>query len=274
MANEKIKLMAKANQLGIDGYRQMSEDDLRTAIAKAEKGAKTSAKGKTTATKGKTTATAAKGKSTPAKGKTVAAKKTATAKTTAKGKSTAKASPAKSTAQKSTPKGKAAQGAQAKRAPARGARKVAQGAARLDNKAIDWKAESNVGKTGKRKDVMDALRKFKGDKAKVFDLLAPKAKTFYKGKTKHEAERLLVWLIGRVAFDFAMNTGQHTPGSRAEYGTSEAAQDIRRRDQRDAARKAEAKADRAARRGGAGTTRAKTTTAKGKGKTVAKGKGK
>lgn len=263
MANEKIKLMAKANKLGIDGYRQMSEDDLRSAIARAEKG--TPVKGKSTPAKGKTTGTPAKGKTTPTKGKATPARKTAPAK--GKSTKTVKASPAKSTAKKSTPaKGKASQGAQAKRTPARG--KAAQGAAKLDNKAIDWKAESNVGKSGKRKEVLDALRKFKGDKMKAFALLAPKARTYYKGKSKHEAERTLVWLIGRVAFDFAMNTGQHKPGTRAAYGTSDAAQDVRRREQRAAEQKAAAKAARAAKRkpAGASTGRGKTSAARGKGK--------
>lgn len=273
MANEKIMLMAKANKLGVDGYRQMSEDELRAAIERAETGA---TKGKTTPAKGKTngsapkakgktaveTATGKTAKATPAKGKTTPAKGKASAPKTApaKGKSTktAKASPAKSTAQKSAPKGKAASGAQAKRTPARGRTKAPQGAVRIDNGAIDWKVESNVGRTGKRAEVLDALRKFKGDKAKVFNLLAPKAKTYYKGKTKHDAERTLVWLIGRVAFDYAYKTGQHTPGTRAGYGTSEAPQDVRRREAREAAAKEAAKAARAAKRAAA--------PAKGKGK--------
>lgn len=260
-STDKIKKFARANQLGIKGFRSMSESDLDAAIAQAQgKGAKT------TPAKGKT-GTSAKGK-TPAKGKTTPAKPAADKKTApAKGKSTksVKATPAKSTAKKSTPKGKASQGVQAKRSPARGSRKAPQGAARLDNKAIDWKAESNVGKTGKRKDVLDALRRHKGDKAKVFDKLSGNAKKYYPGKTKHEAERMLVWLIGRVAFDFAMNTGQHTPGKRAEYGTSTAEQDIRRRERREQAAKEQAKAERAAKR-----DTAKKTPAKGKGKTAGK----
>ena len=281
MAN--LVLFAKAHKLGIPNFRQLSEADLKTAIAQAEKGAKsTPAKGKTTtAAKGKTaaaskgkTATPAKGKTTPAKGKTTAAKPT----------KPVKASPAKSTARKSSPaKGKGAQGVQAKRTPARGRSKQPVGAVALDNKAIDWKAESNVGQSGKRKEVLDSLRKFKGDKSKVFAALQGSAKKFYPSKTKHDAERTLVWLIGRVAYDFAFKSGQHTPGQRAEYGTSEASQDIRRRELREAARKAEAKALRArrgapSRKSAAGrkttaarksTATRKSTASRAKGKTTA-----
>jgi hypothetical protein len=125
---------------------------------------------------------------------------------------------------------------------------------------VNWKAEWGGGKTGKRAEVMSALRKFKGDKAKVFDLLAPKARTFYKGRTKNEAERMLVWLIGRVAFDFVTATGQHEMGTRDAHGASENPINVRRRERREEQRKAEEKAARAAKR----------ASATGKGKTPGK----
>lgn len=286
MANERILLVAKASQLGIEGYRKMSEDELRAAIKSAETGSKPT-KGKTVS-KGKTstngTASKSKGKTVVQKATGGTAKKTAKGKTTpAKGKSTpakgkassaktVKASPAKSKAKKTAPaKGKASQGAQAKRTPARGS-KSATGAARIDAKSIDWKAESNVGKTGKRADVMDMLRKFKGDKTKVFAALQGNAKRYYPGKSKHEAERTLVWLIGRVAFDFVMATGQHTPGKRAEYGTSQAEQDIRRRARREEARKAAEKAARATKRSGGTKSKGKSAKAAGGRRRASKGK--
>lgn len=286
--NEKIMLMAEANKLGIDGYRKMSVDDLKAAIKSAQGTGK--GKGKVPASAEVQSATA-KGK-----GKTAASNGTVPAK--GKGKAatsttTAKRAPAKSTAQKTAPaKGKAAQGT-AKR-PATGGKgkstatarktttattakkatstrkpKQAVGRVNIDNKAIDWKAESNVGQTGKRKEVLDSLRKHKGDKIKVFNALVGRAKSYYPSKSKAEAERMLVWLIGRVAYDFVFKTGQHEPGERAAYGTSESAQDIRRREQREEARKASEKATRAAKRAGASQGRAKGKATTGKGKSRA-----
>ena len=280
MANEKILLMAEANKLGIDGYRKMSVDELKAAIHSAQGKHTAPAKGKGTTSNGST----AKGKGKPAA--------TAKAATTGKGKgkptSTAKSAPAKSKSQKSTAKTATAGKGTAKRPTAggkgkgttaksstakpasktrtRAAAKQATGRVNIDNKSIDWKAESNVGTTGKRKDVMDALRKYKGDKAKVYAALEGNAKKYYPGKPVAEARKMLVWLIGRVAYDFVFKTGQHEPGQRAAYGTSEAAQDIRRREQREAARKAQEKAARAAKRAGGSPSRAKVKTATGKGK--------
>jgi hypothetical protein len=278
MANDKILLMAEANKLGIDGYRKMSVDELHAAISTAKGKHTAPAKGKGKASNGSTVAPS-KGKGKPATAKTAApakgkGKPAKTAKSApAKSKSqktAAKATAGKGTAKRPTTGGSTAKGKGASAKPATKTRtrsvKQATGRVNIDNKAVNWKAESNVGQTGKRKEVLDALRKAKGDKAKVFDALAHRAKAFYPGKTKAEAERMLVWLIGRVAYDFVFKTGQHQPGQRAAYGTSESPQDIRRREQREEARKAQAKADRAAKRAGGSTSRAKTKTASGKGK--------
>lgn len=241
----KIQKFAKAKRLGIDGYRSMSEADLDAAIAKAEKGsAPAAAKGKTpVAAKGKVSSSAAKGKTastTAAKGKTAARKTTAPA--------------TKSTAQKSTPRASAAKGKASRQSPAKAtttkapakkttpARKSAantsarviplakrarpktvktQGTRNtIDMSSIDWQAETTVGRSGKRSDVLKALKKFKGNYNKVFEALKDQAKVYYKGKTKAEAEHMLRWLIARVAYDFVMNTGQHNPGSRRAYGTA------------------------------------------------------
>ena len=264
MANEQITLMARARKLGVDGYRRMSTDELRDAIKRAETGStakgKSSvpAKGKTaTPAKGKTSTngrTTAKGKSAPAKGKSSPAKKTSTA------------APAKSTTRKpATPKGKttAAKGAQAKRSPAARTRKAISAGTRAALGKINWNKPSNVGTTGKRKDVLDALRENKGDKAAAFKALKRKATRYYPEKDKDEAERMLVWLIGRVAFDYAFKTGQHEPAERAAYGSSTRPADVKRREARAAAHRP--KRSRTAK----ASTR-KAAPAKGKGKTAAR----
>lgn len=291
MANEKVLLRAEALKLGIDGYRTMSTDELRDAIKRA----------KGTGSKGKSAVSAApaKGKSAAStngtKGKTAAKSAVKKGKTSAAKPSKGKSAPAKSTKQKSSPaKGKAAKGtakrpttagkgkatttAKAKTSAAKGStsRRTAKNApARvdIDRSQIDWRAESKVGASGKRKEVMDALRKHKGNYDKVFDALEGRARAFYKGKTKHEAERMLRWLINRVAFDFVMSTEQHTPGQRAAYGQSEAAQDIRRRARREEARKASARETRAAARKSAPAKGKTGRSSKSAAKTRAKGKG-
>jgi len=262
MPNEKIQLLAKAKLAGIEGYRRMSEDELRTALVnaqgtKANKGkslAKASTNGSTTAkgkTKGKTV-TPAKGKSSPAKGKTT----------------TSKSAPAKSTRKAAVPakgKAQAAKGVQAKRPTAargKGKASVAKTPGAVGTRAalgkINWNKPSNVGTTGKRKDVLDALREHKGDKAAAFKSLKRKATRYYPEKDQYEAERMLVWLIGRVAYDYAFKTGQHEPAERAAYGTSTRAADVKRREERAKAHKPR----RAAKTAGKG--RSKATTAKGR----------
>lgn len=277
MANDKIVLMAEANRLGVQGYRKMSDDELRTAIATAQGASAAPVKGKgkqaaaTNGTKGKPAAEAVVKGKPKAKGKPAAKP----------AKPAAKQTPAKSTAKKTTPtKGKASQGT-AKRSATGGKKpggqartKSTTGAAKktttkattakprgkqaatstvekrreIDNKKINWRAESSVGLEGKRKEVLDSLRRHKGDKEKVWYDLEKRAKAFYPTKPKAEAERLLVWLIGRVAFDFVSKTGQHTSGKRAAYGTSKAPQDVQRRAAREEERLAREKAERAAKR--------------------------
>lgn len=288
--NDKIMLKAKANQLGIEGYRTMGEDELRAAVASAQKAGSAPAKGKTaTSTNG---ATAQKGKtatSTSQKGKTSEPDK-------GKGKTAGTASPAKSTARKATTrKSSAAQGT-AKRTPAAAARKkttstgtssrknattttrstsrknttaAAKPAERrlkskarvdIDRTKIDWGLETNVGaQPGKRQDVMEALWKRRGNYDKVFEDLKANAVRYYPNalnsfptapSKRHAAERALRWLIGRVALDYVKATGQHVSGTRAGYGESTDPADIRRRENREEARKEREKAERAAKRAG------------------------
>lgn len=235
MAPAKILLMAAARKAGITDYKSMTEDELRAAIKSAKSGTATPApaKGKAAPAKGKA-APAAKGKPTPAKGKATPAKATPR-KTTAR-----KSAPAKSTVKKSTPaKGKASQGAQAKRpTAARSRSKAVVSGTRAAIGKIKWNVETNVGLTGKRKDVLDALREFKGDKDAAFKKLKRKAAKFYPdGGSLGDSEKMLRWLIGRVAYDYAYKSGQHESADRVGYGTSTRAADVKRREQRAAAHK-------------------------------------
>lgn len=263
MANEQITLMARARQLGVDGYRRMSTDELKAAIKSADAGLKAPTKGRTTAASNGSTVT--KGKSTPAKGRTSPAKGRTK-------KSTSKSAPAKST-RKATPKrATAAKGAQVKRpTTARGKTKAKASTRKMRTAVpgtraplgkINWTRKSNVGTTGKRKEVLDALREHKGDKAAAFKALKRRATKFYPEKEQYEAERMLVWLIGRVAFDYAFKTGQHESASRASYGESTRPADIKRREQRAAAsrpRRSRSQAPKAASK-----VRSKATASKGR----------
>jgi hypothetical protein len=288
--SDKVKLYAQAKKAGVKDYRKMDLDELRVAIENAQgrddsrnaefdagaTNGKTKGKGKTAA---KTAPTKTKGKTataTPTKGKT----------------STRKSAPAKSAPGKSAAKSAAPKGAQAKRPTTGGKTKTAaakpavkRGAkveshrALLDNAKIDWTVESNVGTTGKRGKVLDCLREHKGDKAVVFKKLKRYATKWYPQKTEHEAHKMLVWLIGRVAYDFAYKSGQHEQGQRAAYGTSTTPLNVKRREARASAQapaRKRAGARTAPSKGKAKTAAAKgkQATPRGKGKTAARGKSK
>jgi hypothetical protein len=262
MDQDKVILWAEAKRLNIPDYRKVSLDELRTLIAKAKRSGSTPAKGKATATstngaKGKPAArTAVKRTVTPAKGKSSAAPVKGKGKPAAT--TTAKSAPAKSTVRKPAAKRTAAPGT-AKRPTTGGkgkataVRQARATAAKprtrttkpkdsyrvtIDNKSVNWKLPSNVGQSGKRKVVLDSLRANKGDKGKVFAEVKRYATKWYPDKDKNAADRMVVWLIGRVALDYVKLTGQHESGVRVGYGESTKPNDIRRREQRAAARKA------------------------------------
>jgi hypothetical protein len=75
--------------------------------------------------------------------------------------------------------------------------------------------------------IVKALRKFKGNRDKVFDLLVDDIWDFINKRTtagdkrsKAEAEKQLRYRIARTDWDFAMRTGQHEKAeNRVEYGT-------------------------------------------------------
>jgi hypothetical protein len=246
MPPEMIVLKGKAATLGIEGFRTMSKDELKAAINRAQKGtdapAKGKGKGKATTDNGAKGKTVSKGKgktaATPQKGKGAPAKSTRQKSSPPKGKATA----AKGTAKRATAKRSTAKRATAKRATAK--RNVAVGRVEIDRTAIDWTLDSRVGASGKRKEVRQALRKYKGNYDKCFDLLKDKARKWYPQHDKHNAQKMLRWLINRVAYDYVMATEQHEPGERAGYGKSKNPSDIARREKRAAAAKAAAKAAR------------------------------
>lgn len=144
MASEMIKLKAKANQLGVKNYRTMTKDELEHAIKTAQGKGSTPAKGKSS---GSSNGARAKGKTTATKGKTAAAA------SPSKGKG--KSAPAKSKTRKtSAPKGKAAKGTAKRQTTATAktrSHKNLPARVNIDRKAIDWRADSNIGKSGKRR---------------------------------------------------------------------------------------------------------------------------
>ena len=85
--------------------------------------------------------------------------------------------------------------------------------------------------------IIRALRKFKGNRSKVFDFLVDDIWDFVgkknaKGekRSKQDAENMLRYRISRTAFDFAVRTGQHEPSeNRATYGTGGTGQGIFKR---------------------------------------------
>lgn len=253
MASEAILLKAKANKLGIEGYRTMDVDTLKRHIAQIEKGATANGKSTSKTAPAKSTARKSPTRKTRAAQGTASRATTAKRKTTARKSAAAKRAPVRKTAAKRAPARKATA---TKRAPARkqtrktGATRRTRNnesyRAGIDRKGIDWRMESNIGKSGKRKDVMDALKRYSGNYDKVFDLLAANAKRYYPGKSKHDAEITLRWLINRVAYDYVMATEQHEPGVRAAYGTAKDPINTKRREQR-------AKATRSAKRGSSKT---------------------
>lgn len=251
MASNKILLQAKAKRLGVEGYRTMSESELQDVIASAETGKSAPAKGSKGSTVAKGSGNGKATKGSAVKGST--AKVSASKGSVKKGSTTKparKSAPAKSTSRKSAPaaakgtakrqtaaaakgssKRAAAKGSTSKAAkrspaaksssiptPGRPPKGVQGSRATIDLKKIDWTAETNVGaQPGKRQDIVKALKRFK-DYDKVFEYLKDNARSYYKGKTKAEAEKLLRWLIARVAYDFALKSGQHEPGTRQPNG--------------------------------------------------------
>jgi len=91
--------------------------------------------------------------------------------------------------------------------------------------------------------IIKALKRYRGDRDKVFNFLLPsvwdfvgKVKRNGAKRTKAEAESMLSYRIARTEFDFAVQTGQHVKATnRAEYGTAGTGQGIFKRAKKKAA---------------------------------------
>ena len=148
-------------------------------------------------------------KSAVAKKKSGAVKKSATVK---KSSASSKKSPAKSTTAKRTSAAK---------------RDGDSGRHLLDSVNYSNTDGWNPRKGSAPDRIVNALRKFKGNRSKVFDFLkgdvwdfAGKKKRDGSKRTKAEAEAMLVYRIARTDWDFALRTGQHEKSeNRVEYGT-------------------------------------------------------
>lgn len=159
-----------------------------------------------------------------------------------KKKSVAKKSVAKkSTAKKSSAKKENSKSASSKSAPAKSAKSGATKAKRSATAKSDSDSGRNTldgvdynetdgwnARDGSAPDrIVKALKRFKGNRSKVFDYLvgdvwdfAGKKKRNGEKRTKPEAEAMLKYRIARTDWDFALRTGQHEKsGNRVEYGT-------------------------------------------------------
>lgn len=278
--SESIILRAKAKSLNIAGYKQMSMDELRAAVAGSDNGAEATvaktntSKRKSTGRKSAkgvakkaTTAKPAPAKSTkrkPAKRKSAAAKKgTAKRQATGKAKPAVKRGRAKVTTAKRKSTTAKKRGTAKARSTQRKVKTLNAGGGRqmIDETQIDWTAESSVGNDAQsnRGIIMKLLRSKKGNVQKVFDALADKAKSMYpktedgRARSKDAAQTLLRWHIGRTRFDFVKSSGQHPEADNPAYAKA-----ARKRFGKAAPRKRAG----ASRKAAPAKGRAKTTTAK------------
>jgi hypothetical protein len=203
LTNETLQLRAKAKRAGIPNYGSMSADELRAALA----GGKGSKKRKSASTLGKRKSASTVTKRTSSTRKS--AKKAPAAKSATSGK--AKRSSTGGTRKRSTARkiGTNAK-TQARHSTGKPGRNL------IDRSAIDWKADWPGGESGNRGIIMKALRRFKGNYAKVYDHLKPQARKMFSKSSKtgerysaDKARAQLRWYIGRTAFDYVTATGQH-----------------------------------------------------------------
>jgi hypothetical protein len=126
--------------------------------------------------------------------------------------------------------------------------------------------------------IAKALRKFKGNREKVFDFLSDdvwefvgKKKRNGEKRTKGEAEEMLRYRIARTAWDFALRTGQHEKAeNRVEYGTGDTGNGTFKRAKK--ATKATKATAAPKKRGRPAGSKNKTTATKARGKKLGKGK--
>lgn len=179
---------------------------------------------------GSSVAVKAKAKSKVAKKKTTARKATAR-KQTRKSTTTSARKPNRNSARKASTPAKSRKSGKAKRSSnstTRTSGYVAKGGRNVLDDVEYGDFEGWNPRPGSAPDrIVKALKKFRGNRAKVYDFLAPDVwdfvgKTYRNGerRTKGEALEMLAYRISRTAWDFAMRTGQHEiAGNRVKYGT-------------------------------------------------------
>jgi hypothetical protein len=233
-AKDRMKLMAQAKTLGVTGFRTMSVAELNDAIKSAKAPAKSTRKNVSATTRkpvGKSTrksvkpqpATAKRAASGAKRGPGRPRKDEAIVKRgpgRPKGSTTKSAPVRKSqgTGKRGRPVGSYQSDAD-RRATIESQRKArgsnAPGRMLLDRDSIDWSAEWSGAQRGTRAVILKALRRFKGNYQKTIAHLLPQAKDLFgisrdgRKRTKEECEKYLRWQVARVAFDFAVGTGQH-----------------------------------------------------------------
>jgi hypothetical protein len=218
-------LRLEARKLGVPNFRGMGERELKDAIAAAN-----GSKGKTAGRK--------------------AVKKAAVKKAPAKRGRPAKAKPAA----KAAPAPRRGRPPKAKPAPApkRAKRQASAPRAQTTRKqtqrveeptgrhvlnGVDFSIESddwNPRENSLTGIIYKALRRFKGNRDKVYAFLSPQVKELLGAKKRTgekwaagERETMLDYRISRTAWDYAVKTGQHDPATeRVEYGTGGTGQGI------------------------------------------------
>jgi len=140
-----------------------------------------------------------------------------------------KAAPAaRTTARRKAAPAKSQRGAQAKRqSTARRTNHGDSGRNRLDRIDYSYTEGWNPREGSPPDRIIKALKRFRGDRDKVFAFLVPHVWDFvsrnYRDgskRTKAEAENHLAWRIARTDWEFAIRTGQHEASkNRVEYGT-------------------------------------------------------
>lgn len=246
--SDKMALKAKCARLKIENYRTMTVEQMEAAIkAHGTNGANVTPITKNVAVvakgKGKATSVTAQAekeldgadvskRKPAAKGKSNSTSDAVGTSSAQKGKGKT-TSPAKSeTAQKSAPvaKGAAAKG-KAKRTATNSTRKGRfvsgtdtpqvrgkNGYTTLDHASLDWNVAVTFGQSGKRGEILAALREEGGDYEAVFQRTKKNANKWFPTapnaypNAANPFERMLRWLIARVAYDYAYKSGQHHVG--------------------------------------------------------------
>jgi hypothetical protein len=229
------QLRLKAREVGVQNFRGMNERELRSAIADATNGSGTKTARKAVVKK-------AAVKKAPAK-RTAQKPKTRTAKAAP---ATPKRGPGRPPKNATAPKRGPGRPPKAKPAPAprakrqatapratssrRQAQRITEPTGRHVLNGVDYSVEHedwNPRANSITGQIFKLLRKYRGNRDKVYDALEPRISELFGSKKrtgtkweKGEREQMLAYRIARTAWDFAVKTEQHEIAEdRVEYGT-------------------------------------------------------